>query len=209
MVSQLEGRGGPDSRSGSERRLFVAVDIGDVVRKELAEAIESVAGDGPDRGGRGDGGGLRWIDAAIWHVTLQFLGPVAAGRVDDARLACAFGAGRIRAFTAEFCGAGAFPSARRARIVWIGTGEGSDSLANLSTEVQAQTAKRGFESESRKFHPHVTVARAKVPRDVSAMLGSLHLPSVRMDVGELTLFESHLGTSSARYEVVDVFPLQS
>lgn len=183
----------------ARHRLFVAV-------RPPADVVESLAAAVEDRRHEA---GIRWLDPGGWHVTLQFLGHVDEAEIDPTRLACAFGAGRVHAFEAEFTGIGAFPAPRRARVVWIGMGDGGDQMAALSTAIQAQTAKRGFESETREFHPHLTIARLRKPRPLTELLESIEVPSVRMQVDHATLFESHLDSDGARYEVVDTFPLRA
>lgn len=160
---------------------------------------------------------LRPVEPADWHVTLQFLGAVDGDDVDRVRLACAFGAGRVRPFTATYQGLGAFPTERRARYLWIAVTEGADEIASLATSVQAQTAKLGWEPGGRDYVAHLTVARARAsaaarsadPVDVEPLVGSCAVGPVRDEVGEIVLYRSRGGGAGARYVVVDTFPLQS
>ena len=64
--------------------------------------------------------GLRWTSQDAWHITLAFLGEAdetAAARLTP-RLARA--AGRHPPCRVTFAGAGAFPAAARARVLWCG-----------------------------------------------------------------------------------------
>ena len=58
---------------------------------------------------------------------------------------------RIAPFTLILGGAGAFPSARRASVLWIGVAQGGDDLEALASAVTAATAALGFESEDRSL----------------------------------------------------------
>ncbi len=181
------------------KRLFVAVRLAPEVVSALDAAL----------GGCYEDERIRWVKPENWHVTLQFLGNVAASKVDEVRLACAFGAGRIKPFEVTFSGLGAFPDERRARIVWIGAGPGGEQIASLATAVQLETSKRGFASDDRAFHSHLTVGRAKSPVDVSALVEKCELAPALMRVDEVALFESVLRSDGAHYDIVDTFPLRS
>src|SRR5262249_44852213 len=65
-------------------------------------------------------------------------------------------------FSARLAGGGAFPSARRASVLWIGVRE-PEPLVRLARAVEAATAELGHRAEDRAFHPHLTVARARRP----------------------------------------------
>lgn len=192
----MQGQGRP---VGDRIRLFVAVVPPLHVREEIAAGL----GEPPDLPTG------RWIEPEAWHLTLQFLGHVDAGLVDRIRLACAFAAGRIRPFRITFGGSGAFPSPRRARVVWVGVDDPESRLAALSTSVSDQTAKLGFEPEAREFRPHLTIGRLRDAGDVSAVVAAIDPPDVSCVVEEVTLMESRLESSGARYVSIDTFPLQT
>lgn len=180
-------------------RLFVAVSPG----PETTAKLDGALGERPSMPG------LRWIDPGAWHITLQFLGNVDDDRLDEVRLACAYGAGRVRPFAAEFGGLGAFPSERRARVLWIGAVAEDDRLAALATAVQGETSKRGFEPEGREFKGHLTIGRLRQPCDVGDVLAGLgEAGPVAGEIEEVLLYRSHLHREGARYEVLDRFPLR-
>ncbi|MDD9812678.1 MAG: RNA 2',3'-cyclic phosphodiesterase [Thaumarchaeota archaeon] len=122
-------------------RAFVGIDITDA---RTASALESVRTElGAPRGPRQD------------HVTLAFLGEIdaqAAAAAADALAGVRFGA-----FDAQVAGLGAFPSPRRARVVWAGIRGGAGEAAGLARLVAAAL---GLEAPARLV-PHVTVSRVK------------------------------------------------
>jgi 2'-5' RNA ligase len=179
-------------------RLFVAA----VPDAEVVERIAKSIGDRPE------GMGVRWIHPSQWHVTLQFLGAVREDRVDELRLACAYAAGRVEPFSVELAGVGAFPSVRRARVIWVAIQKGAEHLAALATAVEAETAKRGFTSEDRDFHAHLTIGRLRAATDVENLLTPMAVDPVTMDLYDIVLYRSLLSQAGARYEVVDTFPLR-
>ena len=111
---------------GELMRLFVAIAPPPAVLDELDALVE------PLRARRLD---LRWTNREAWHVTLAFLGQVdeaAAARLVP-RLQRA--AGRHHQVRLAFAGAGAFPAATRANVLWGGS---QNSIALQPLSVQGQ-----------------------------------------------------------------------
>ena len=117
--------------------------------------------------------GLRWAASHQAHLTLAFLGDLDEASLGRAR-ECARGAARrVVPFEADLRGAGAFPSAARARVVWLGWGVGAAEVGGLHAQLSRELAAAGFELERRRFHPHVTLARARAPLDARPLLDAL------------------------------------
>lgn len=86
------------------------------------------------------------------------------------------------------------------RVVWLGLGNGEEAIGELARLVEAESVAAGLEAENRRFHAHLTLARARA-RD-GAPLPPLppppDLPGWR--AGELILYRSHLGRAGSVYE---------
>lgn len=98
--------------------------------------------------------GLRIVDGATLHITLSFLGAVAAGQVAEVGIALQ----QLRELSApqlHIVGAGHFPSA-----LWLGVRQ-DPLLMKLAENCAGAMRALGFELEARTFVPHVTVARLK------------------------------------------------
>jgi 2'-5' RNA ligase len=63
---------------------------------------------------------LRWTGPAEWHVTLAFLGEVDAGVLPGLGTRLERAARRHPVLQLSVTGAGTFPGARRARVLWAG-----------------------------------------------------------------------------------------
>jgi 2'-5' RNA ligase len=63
---------------------------------------------------------LRWTAPELWHVTLAFLGEVPERVLPSLEIRLARAAGRHPPMTLRFAAAGAFPSAGRANVLWLG-----------------------------------------------------------------------------------------
>ena len=92
-------------------RLFVAVAVPEHAADELDDAVAPLRPSWP---------GLRWTGREAWHVTLAFLGEV--NETVSARLVPRLerAAARHPGLPVRLGGAGAFPGAARARVLWTG-----------------------------------------------------------------------------------------
>jgi RNA 2',3'-cyclic 3'-phosphodiesterase len=181
----------------SERlRLFVAADP----PPDLLEALdESIA---PLRS-RPELASARWTVPANQHVTLKFLGWVEAGTVEPIVNSLATVASSHEAATITLTGLGAFPSGRRARVLWAGLEDPAGLLAALVSDLDASLGSLGFEPETRAFTPHLTLARFKPPASVAGV--PAEVPGVAepsFEVDRLHLYRSHLHPKGARYEIL-------
>ncbi|MGH9024537.1 MAG: RNA 2',3'-cyclic phosphodiesterase [Acidimicrobiia bacterium] len=133
-----------------------------------------------------------------WHVTLQFLGNrVDFEAVTDALTALAVLSGQLR-----LGGAGAFPSERRARVLWIGIAQGEEYLAQLVAAIGKLLPPLGHEPPARPYHGHLTLARMKAPVDLRRAVVALGAEPVgkQWTAAEVVLFRSRTGRRGAEYE---------
>jgi 2'-5' RNA ligase len=153
--------------------------------------------------------GFRWVGRESLHITLKFLGEISPGRVTelDTNLSRI---GGIRPFSIKLSRVGAFPNMASPKSLWIGVGEGSETLAKLARSVGAAAVASGCEAEKRGFHPHLTLARAKgpargMPESLARALGDA--PSPSWVCCGFTLMKSDLLPEGAVYAPVARFPL--
>jgi 2'-5' RNA ligase len=141
--------------------------------------------------------GGRTMTVWQWHLTLQFLGDDA----DIGAVAAALDGFSVPGGRVQLGGAGAFPSARRARVLWLGVSEGHDVLARLAAGVGERMARIGYEPDPRPFRPHLTLVRCATPTDLRAPIAAFGSEPVgpAWDVDALTVFESDLRPEGARY----------
>ena len=128
-------------------RLFVALDIEDAIRERIARFLEGVRNFAPD---------ARWVKDESMHVTLKFIGEQPDGKVEEIRQALS--TVTVRPCEIQFRGYGFFPTAKSARVFWIGMESGPE-LGELATAIDARTSTLGIPREERKFSPHLTLAR--------------------------------------------------
>ena len=181
-----------------QRRLFLAVDIDTEIRHGLAAHLtrnlagEELPGSSPP--------------AENWHITLRFLGNLGPARYDRL-LARLDEADLGDSFEVRFGGLGAFPNPRRATVLWLGFERGSEELSRLAAAAEEAAVAAGSMPEERPFHPHLTLSRVRPQRDVRKLIE--HVPDFPLvqTVGQLTVFESHLGSGPAVYKALERFEL--
>jgi 2'-5' RNA ligase len=147
----------------------------------------------------------RLATRAQWHLTLQFLG----NRVDFDAVAGALRALAVRGASVRLGGAGAFPSQRRGRILWLGVSEGDALLAQLAASVGALLAPVGYPAEDRPYHAHLTLARLKAPADLRPVVAALGPGPAGppWTVEDVVLYQSKTKRTGSEYTVRARFPL--
>jgi len=110
---------------------------------------------------------LRWSRAEHLHVTVAFAPAVDERRLDDLLEGLADAAARRTPVSARVAGGGAFPDPAGARVLWAGltqAASAAEDLELLSRGLRAAATRAGVRVDGRRLHPHVTVARSRVPR---------------------------------------------
>jgi RNA 2',3'-cyclic 3'-phosphodiesterase len=148
----------------------------------------------------------RWVPKENLHLTLAFLGAVEDGRVPQVSAAISDAVAGRAGFAVRLEGLGAFPSVRRARVLWAGLEDPTRGLAGLADSVAAALEAVGFPREARAFAGHVTLARLKTPGTVVL---DEPLSPLAFSVGRIGLFSSRLGRPHAVYEERAMFPFGS
>jgi RNA 2',3'-cyclic 3'-phosphodiesterase len=181
-------------------RLFVAIVPPVAALDELDAAAAPLRPAWPD---------LRWTGKDAWHVTLAFLGEVEEPAVTRLAPRMQRAASRYPRLGLSLAGAGAFPGASRARVLWTGLAGDRGALERLAASVAAGARRAGAPppDERRRFLPHVTLARTRLPADVRSLVGALEGYSGTAWTAErIDLIRSHTGPQP-RYDLLASWPL--
>lgn len=183
-------------------RCFIAIEIPDNWRSALTKVCDPT-GLTPR--------GVRWVRPEQYHVTLRFLGEIEDQLVPAISDAVAQSAAQIEPFALRLAGLGAFRSRDVARVVWAGIDDPTHGCQRWIDLAGPALEALGFDADSRPYHPHITLARAKTGRaghDLNRFVEhAASLPPLSFDASLLTLFESLLGRHGAHYRVLSRVPL--
>jgi len=150
----------------------------------------------------------KWVAPENLHLTVRFLGEVGEGRLGELENLAQTVAGKFRPFTLELGKLSAFPSPKRARVLWVGPVRGEDRFVELMRAVEEGVRRLGFRPETKAPTAHVTMARFKTPRDLSGLLAEVEFTDVLpVEVREITLMRSTLRPEGPIYTPVFRVPL--
>ena len=141
----------------------------------------------------------RWLNPSRYYVTLAFLGTVAGTRMPELISM----ADRIRSpgFCLELDRWVWWP---RSRVLALAPRSPPLELLHLAQGLTAELAHIGFESDSRDFRPHLTMAR-----DVRLDPGALPLATtIAPRFEKFCLVASKPSPAGSRYEILRDWPLQ-
>jgi 2'-5' RNA ligase len=175
-------------------RLFIAIEIPDEIKKEIAEIQRRLKDSGVDAG---------WTRQEGIHLTLKFLGEVPEAKISGVMAALAGATRDTNGLRLDVMNVGAFPNPRSARVIWVGVSGDVEKLARLQTAVEDAMAGLNFEREKRVFTPHLTLGRIKYIHSRERWLKALdsvkdaRLPA--LEVKAVSLMKSELKPSGAVY----------
>lgn len=187
-------------------RVFVAVDIGDDMRREAQRVITALTikleqVKEPPK--------VVWVKPAALHVTIRFLGEVEEPDVERLRQRLAPPM-PIAPFEVTWRGIGAFPSNRHPRALWLGVTNGAAQLAAIEAEVAKRVAGEAVALDDRALLPHLTLGRIKMPGkgiDWPKILQACELRNVTSQIDRVALYRSRLSQYGPNYTELVSTPL--
>jgi 2'-5' RNA ligase len=182
-------------------RTFIAIELSDEARAALADLQNRLKSSAPAHA-------VRWTAPESIHLTLHFLGDVAASEVEKIAELVQQAASAYPPFSLTLGGLGCFPNTRRPRIIWAGVTGQIETLLHLHRALGEKLKAINFTPEARPFAPHLTLGRVKdgIPPRQLAQLGQA-LEQAQGQVGqlaslhvaEISLMQSELKPAGAVY----------
>jgi 2'-5' RNA ligase len=176
-------------------RLFIALRLPEDVREVLIDTMEALEG-------------ARWQGDEQLHLTLRFIGAVERPVAND--LANALAAVEWPSFALALDGVGHFERKGMPTAIWARVPP-TPELEGLRQKVERACELVGLGRETRRFTPHVTIARLGRSTGLLAPWLAHHanLRAGPWQPQEFCLFESHLLPSGAHYQAVAEYPLSA
>jgi RNA 2',3'-cyclic 3'-phosphodiesterase len=145
----------------AERRMrcFIALEIPDDVRLQLAEVIRTL---------KTAAAGVKWVEQRNIHLTMKFLGPTSSVQAEAIAAGLGTLAGSHRAIPAALCRIGAFPDFRRPKVIWAGVD--APGVVPLQQAIETLAADQGYQRDVRPFQSHLTLGRLRTGCDARALI---------------------------------------
>ena len=198
----------PSLNPGSIRKLetirvFFAIDLPSAVKNALAETQTQF---------RSFGLKTSWVKPENIHLTLKFLGDIPEHRIKEIRNCFFQDFGKVDRFQVSLGRLGVFPNWERPRVLWIRVQGETKKLYELWSHVQMHLERLEFARDSKRFSPHLTLARIKSlegkDRLQQKVSGWRLLNIQPFEVCEIKLFKSRLTPQGSIYTVLETFPFR-
>lgn len=173
-------------------RLFIGIRPPPAVREALIDTMEALEG-------------ARWQGDDRLHLTLRFIGEVERPEAND--LAAALASVSWPSFDLALEGVSYFERKGRPSAIWARVPL-TPELNGLRSKVERACDLTGLGRETRRFTPHVTIARlGRHTGPIAPWLSAHASLRTAWRIDGFTLFESHLLAAGAHYEVAAHYPL--
>lgn len=181
------------------KRLFIAVELPQKIRKYLGAAVQALKKTGAD---------AKWVEPTNIHLTLKFLGatpPETIPKIHEIMTAVADNARILPTSLEAF---GAFPSLGAPRVLWVSLADKEKRLKHIAQGLEHPLSDIGFAHENRPFKPHITLARLHSPRNRASLIDAAQKFQTTMKhpafiLDNITLFESTLSPKGPTYTIVE------
>ena len=175
-------------------RLFTGIEVPDSIAQRLALK-------------RGGLHGARWIDPENYHITLRFIGDVDRSIAEEVTAALDRLA-HSEAFNLRISHLGSF-GGDKPRTLYAGV-DNNPAMQRLQAAQERILQRLGLEPDSRKFTPHITLARLRGPtaEDMARHLAlSGRFEPLEFPVERFVLFSSRDSVGGGPYLVEQAYPL--
>ena len=183
-------------------RCFIAIEIPEPIQNQLAR-IQGTLQNQIQK--------ASWVKPGNIHLTLKFLGDVDPDDLESIREAIGEATNRHRSFSLRIGGVGAFPNLARPRVMWVGVKTGGERVSALAQDINVALSHCGFSFETKKFNPHLTIARLKERIDLRPYTNQYHqydrIDGAEMTVDTVALVQSQLHPQGAIYSNLQSYSL--
>ncbi|MCX7795098.1 MAG: RNA 2',3'-cyclic phosphodiesterase [bacterium] len=169
-------------------RVFIAVELPEEIKEELYKLVSFLKQSISD---------VKWVEKENFHITIRFIGEVEEDGIlklekilDDIR-------DKFPPFRVEIKGIGNFP-----HVLWVGIGEGSDTLKNIAYAIEGSLLREGFQPADKLFSPHITLGRIK--KNIKKIPKDKEFGPYSFIVDSITLMQSQLFSIGPVYTPIKV-----
>ena len=184
-------------------RCFIAIEIPETIQNQLARIQGTL---------RSQIQKASWVKPGNVHLTLKFLGDVDPEDLEFIGEAIEGVASRHRGFSLRIGGLGVFPNFARPRVMWAGVKVGGERVTVLAQNINVALSDCGFPLETKRFNPHLTIARLKERIDLRPYVNQYRqydrIDGAKMSVKTISLIQSQLHPTGAIYSTLQSYSLR-
>jgi RNA 2',3'-cyclic 3'-phosphodiesterase len=176
------------------KRLFIAIEIGKIppIEAVLNEFKKALNGDA-----------IKWVDASIMHLTLQFLGDTDTNQIEGLKQVIDNSCKGLHSFAIAIEGVGIFKNKQQPKVIWLGI-KTLEVLVELYINLHKGLQSLNFVLENRLFEPHLTLGRIKIitqKEKLNELLEQYKSKQIaQVVINEVILFESILSPQGPTYK---------
>ena len=155
---------------------------------------------------------MKRVAPELMHLTLAFIGYVPDTTAAAAAAALRHSLAGKESIACRLGDAGAFPTANRPRVVWVGLAEGAAAVRERADAVREALREARVPFDEKPAVAHLTVARVRDDVDgaaraaIAESLRSVRIESLSFRIDEAILFESKLARSGPTYIPLERVP---
>lgn len=174
-------------------RTFIALPLPETIKNALSEASGILR----------KTINARWVKPDAMHLTMKFLGDI------DEKNLITIGEGldsissQHSAFKMKLFSLGAFPSLRKARVIWAGVETDIIALRQLAASIDDLAVNYKIAKESRPFTAHITLARLREPSMINL---DVRMQEITFIIDKMHLYKSDLTPQGAKYTLLHSSP---
>lgn len=179
-----------------KRRCFIALDIDEETRKNIADIQEYISKEKLFHG--------KFTEKENMHLTLKFLGKIDDSTID--RIRTRLSEISMERFTSKIHRIGVF-NRNNVRIIWVALDD--DNVITLQDNVD-RAMEELFETENR-FMGHITIARVKEVYELKRLLQILDDMDfeIQVKIESFSIVESVLTREGAKYKTIERYQLKT
>lgn len=185
-------------------RIFVAIALDTDLRELLQQRCRQLAQ-------TADAARWRWSMAANYHLTLVFLGQLAASELAAVARASRAAAEACAQFQCHISDIVCFPdpNSQRPKCL-VAEVAPCKALSNLHQQLATRLQQEGISFKAQHYRPHITVARG-IPQQPGVLSQCGKLPSINrtLSVDAVTIYQSSLQSSAVIYAPLASFALSA
>lgn len=152
----------------------------------------------------------KWEHEKKFHITVEFLGDKSETWLSQ--LECDLRSHvSVPPFPIVLTHCGAFPSVHSPKVLWIGSvPERNRTLESLVAKIRKVSELHGHTPDTKPFHPHITVGRAKgkISSNLIQNLETVTFHPIEFTCSEIRIMKSRLASTGSTYTTLFTIPLK-